>query len=400
VLVVLALSERGRAARPEPRLADSTLARLRPGPAATGARYALVRHPRDPGSVRASIVGLVLVQTVVVAALTYASGVERFVDDPARFGSNFDFATGAGGDVVPEEAQALLMSDPDITDVTLFGTVVASVGTVALDVTGMQPVRGSLAPEVLEGRLASGPDEIVLGRVAARDLGAEIDDELVVTGAGGRVPFRVTGLAVIPSVEGGDGIGEGALVTLDGFTRLDPDVTLSVAAVRLRPGASGALERITDKLGLRGLGLPDPPSEVVNLERIRSTPWIVAGCLVALAVLSMAHQLITATRRRRRDLAMVRALGADRRWVSGVVHWQVTVLAVAVSLVALPLGVLAGRFVYRAAIDRIGARTDASIPFLTLAGLVVGLVVLGNVAAVVAARRPRREPPAKALSQE
>jgi hypothetical protein len=82
------------------------------------------------------------------------------------------------------------------------------------------------------------------------------------------------------------------------------------------------------------------------------------------------------------------------------VHWQVTVLAVAVSLVALPLGVLAGRIVYRAAIDRIGARTDASIPFLTLAGLVVGLVVLGNVAAVVAARRPRREPPAKALSQE
>jgi predicted lysophospholipase L1 biosynthesis ABC-type transport system permease subunit len=41
-----------------------------------------------------------------------------------------------------------------------------------------------------------------------------------------------------------------------------------------------------------------------------------------LAVLSMSHQLITSARRRRRDLGIVRALGADRRWVSRVLHWQ------------------------------------------------------------------------------
>jgi predicted lysophospholipase L1 biosynthesis ABC-type transport system permease subunit len=31
----------------------------------------------------------------------------------------------------------------------------------------------------------------------------------------------------------------------------------------------------------------------------------------------MGHQLILSARRRRRDLAVLRALGADRRWVTG-----------------------------------------------------------------------------------
>ena len=97
---------------------------------------------------------------------------------------------------------------------------------------------------------------------------------------------------------------------------------------------------------------------------------------------------------------MLRALGAERRWVSSVVHWQVTVLAVAVSALAVPLGIAAGNVVYQSYIDRIGARTDMSVPFVRLASLVIGLVVLGNVAAAVAASRVRREPPASSLASE
>jgi hypothetical protein len=399
VSLTLRLGERARPAPQHPGIARSAASRLPPGPLALGARFAFIRHPRDPGSVRAPLIALVLIQVIVVGALTFGASVDRVLEEPARYGSNFDFATGAGGDEVPEEMQALLLRDPDVSDVTLYGTLLASVGTTALDVTGMQPLRGRLEPDVVSGRIASEADEIVLGRVAARELGVGVDDEVVITGATGPVPFRVTGLAVIPSIEGGDGIGEGAVVTFDGLRRLDPDAALAVAAVRLRPGAGDALSRISSAVGVR-LGLPDRPSAVLNLERTRSTPFVVAGALASLAVLSLSHQVIAATRRRRRDLAMVRALGAQRWWVSAALHWQVMLLSVLVSVVAVPLGVAAGRIVHHAYIDRIGARTDISVPFLTLASVVGGLLVLGNAAAMIAGRRVRREPPARALAGE
>jgi len=400
VLVVVALAERVPRVASRPGPLESILRRIGVGPAPTGTRFAVIRHPRDPASVRTPIVGLVLIQVVVVAAVTFGSSVDRLIDNPARFGANFDFATGAGGDEVPEDIRKLLVEDPEVEDVTLYGTLFASVGTVSLDVTGMQPVRGSLAPDVLAGRLAARADEITLGRVAARDLDVGIDDEILIVGASGAVRFRVTGLAVIPSIEGGDGVGEGGVVTVDGLSRLDPSATLGAAAVRMRANASpDAVRRLADALG-GTVGLPNPPSSIVNVSRARSTPWIVAGSLAALGVLSMSHQLIMSTRRRRRDLAMLRALGAERRWVSSVVHWQVTVLAVAVSALAVPLGIAAGNVVYQSYIDRIGARTDMSVPFVRLASLVIGLVVLGNVAAAVAASRVRREPPASSLASE
>jgi hypothetical protein len=61
---------------------------------------------------------------------------------------------------------------------------------------------------------------MVLGRVTARQLGVDVGDEVTVAGAEGTVAFQVTGLAVIPSIEGGDGIGEGGVVTVEGLRRL------------------------------------------------------------------------------------------------------------------------------------------------------------------------------------
>ncbi len=399
VLATLVLDERGtRATRPSG-LTELLATRCRPGPLATGVRAALTRHPRDPSSVRASLLGLVLVLSVLVGALTVGVNADRLLDDPAQYGSNFDFATGQGGDAVPEEVLALLDSDPDVTDLTLYGTLLASVGVVELDVTGMQPVRGSLEPALLAGRLARTDDEIVLGRVAARELGVGVGDEVTVRGADGPAPFLATGLAVIPSVEGGDGVGEGAVVTLEGLRRLDPDASLGVAAVRLRPGAPGAAARISDALGF-DVGLPDPPSVIVNLARVRSTPFIVAAALGALAVLSISHQLLLSARRRRRDLSVLRALGADRRWLTGVVHWQATALATAAALLAVPLGVAAGRLVYRAYAERLGAASSVDVPFLLVIVVVAVLVLAANAAALVPAHRARRDRPAIVLSAE
>jgi putative ABC transport system permease protein len=400
VLVALVLGERDGQGGHLPGVAQRLVSRIRPGSAATGLRFALTRHPRDPGSPRGPIIGLALVLSVLVGALVFGASLGRFIDEPARYGSNFDLGIGAGGDEVPEEVRTLLEQDPDVAAVTLYGTVLASVGATSLDITGMEPVRGDLRPDLLSGVLPGGADEIVLGRVAARQVGVEVGDDLVVSGAAGAVTFHVSGLAVIPSIEGGDGIGEGGVVTVAGLRRIDPDATLGSAAVRLRPGATTDVAQRLAEVTQVGAGPFAPPSTVINLARVRSTPFLVAIALGALAVLSMGHQLILSARRRRRDLAVLRALGADRRWVTGVLHWQAMVLASAVVVLAVPLGTALGRVAYQAFIDRIGAGYDASIPYALFGAVVVILLVLGNLAAHFPARRARHECPAQILAEQ
>jgi putative ABC transport system permease protein len=178
---------------------------------------------------------------------------------------------------------------------------------------------------------------------------------------------------------------------VEGLRRIDPDATLGSAAVRLRPGATtDVVQRLAGETGVTAAPF-DPPTTVLNLARVRSTPFLVAIALGALGVMSITHQLILSARRRRRDLAVLRALGADRRWVSGVLHWQATVLVSAVVVLAAPLGIALGRGVYQAFIDRIGAGYDTSIPYALLGTVLVALLVLGNVAAAVPARRAPHE---------
>jgi ABC-type lipoprotein release transport system permease subunit len=97
---------------------------------------------------------------------------------------------------------------------------------------------------------------------------------------------------------------------------------------------------------------------------------------------------------------VLRAFGADRRWVTGVLHWQAMVLASAVVVLAVPLGIALGRVAYQAFIDRIGGGYDASIPYTLFGAVVVILLVLGNLAAGFPARRARHECPAQILAEQ
>jgi ABC-type lipoprotein release transport system permease subunit len=116
--------------------------------------------------------------------------------------------------------------------------------------------------------------------------------------------------------------------------------------------------------------------------------------------LKLAHHLILSTRRRRRDLAVLRALGADRRWVTGVVHWQATLFTIVVVALGAPVGIAAGRVVYRTFVDRIGAVDTVTLPFGFVALTIVGLIALANIVAAPSAYRARRQPPAGILADE
>jgi predicted lysophospholipase L1 biosynthesis ABC-type transport system permease subunit len=185
---------------------------------------------------------------------------------------------------------------------------------------------------------------------------------------------------------------KGALMTAPGFARLTAAPESTMAAIRLRPGApADAQARIAHRLAQDdNTGTEDPPGSIVNVARIRPIPPSLAGLLAALLLLAMFHAIVTSVRERRRDLAVLSALGADRHWISRVVHWQTTILVLLPLAFGIPLGLLAGSKVFRVFTDRIGAVPDPSFPLALIAVLTVAFVLVANVVAIVPTRRARR----------
>lgn len=378
------------------------LVRRAPRRAATALRFAFTRQARDSTRPRAAVVGAAAVVAVLFGAVTFGASLAGLVDRPSRWGQNFDLTLGQGGGPLSEGARAALEEDPDVAAVSLFGTVLTTLGAQGFDVTGVLSVLGSTAPHVFEGRLADGADEIAIGRVAARRLGVGVGDDLTVLGPAGARTLTITGVAVIPAVEGGDGVGEGGLVTMDGLLEIDPSAGPTAAGIRLRPEASpeAARQRLSETTGMAvGPGF-DRPGVILNVGRVRSIPYLVAAVLGVLVLLNLAHHLILSLQRRRRDIAVLQALGADSRWVTGVVHWQASLFTLLVVAVGTPVGIMAGRVVYRVFVARIGAVDTVTVPIGVVAGALVGLVLLANVIAAPSAHRARRRPPSGILTEE
>lgn len=358
--------------------------------AAMGLRFAFGRHPRDAGAISTPAVGLLFVVAILVAAGTFAASLDDLLDDPARWGSTFDAGVGQGGGQISHDVVAILDRDADVAALTLMGNIRVSAGTHGLDITGFEPVRGELGLRVLEGDAPVAVDEIVLGRKAARELGAGVGDDLTVQGPSGDHALRVVGLAVIPSIEGGDGLGEGGLVTSDSLRALDPEVTLNVLTIDFRPGApADTAARLSEATGVR-IGPQDVTSLIINLRRVRSVPYVIGGLLAVLAVLSLASLMTVALQHRQREVAVLRALGSDRRWIGRVVTWHAVAFTVAIVALGVPFGIVAGRWTFRFLADRIGAAGDTAVPW---AMVLIGFVVLASVAVIVGRVTVRRRAP-------
>jgi ABC-type antimicrobial peptide transport system permease subunit len=369
--------------------------------AATGLRLAFIRGERDSGSVRTSVAGLLMTVVGVVGALTFAASLQRLVTDPARYGENYDGFFGSGQTTVSDELRAALEAEPDIDALMLLSEGQARVDDYTLRLVGMEPIKGDVAPRVLAGRLPVSADEIALGRLAARALHVGVGDELSLEGVDDTHTFHVTGLAVVPSIGSNEGIGQDGLVTYAGLLQIDPEVVANTPIFNVRPGTpQSTLERIMTENGAPDSGESSVPAAIQNLGRVRAIPFLLAALLGALAVLTVAHVMLTSMNNRRRDIAIVRCLGADRGWITRAVHWQATSFIVLPLVVGTPVGVVVGQLVFRSFADSVGAVNDASRPFLLVAAIIVGLALLANLAAAVPARRARRLAPATLLQSE
>ena len=270
--------------------------------------------------------------------------------------------------------------------------------------------RGGVDLRVVEGRLPRTRNEVAIGRDTMDVLGVDIGDSVRAAGN----DLDVVGESVLPRFQtlgGADeaALNRGAVLTLDGVLSRSPDFHSRSYLIRLRPGVTP--EEGTTLLRARipetfafNIEPVEAPEDIEALTRVTATPVVLAAVLGVLALATLAHALVTSVRRRRRDLAILVALGFTRRQlraqVSTTIAWQATIVTVFALLIVLPLGILLGRLLSDVFETGIGAIPEIVVPVLALVLLVPVAVLAANVIAFVPGRLAARTRPAAALRSE
>jgi hypothetical protein len=123
---------------------------------------------------------------------------------------------------------------------------------------------------------------------------------------------------------------------------------------------------------------------------------------IALALFGAAtvtHLLVASVTRRRRDIALLKALGFVRRQVAAAVCWQATTIAVVAVGFGVPVGIALGRVVWRTFASNLGAVPVDVVPVWLVIGLAAGVLVAVNLLAGLPAVGAARLRPSEALRQ-
>jgi ABC-type lipoprotein release transport system permease subunit len=372
-----------------------------PPTAVAGVRMALERgRGRTAVPVGATVFGVLLAIATIVTALSFSASVDRLVHTPRLYGQNWDAQLGDGyGRDNSRQAIPLLERDRDIGAFSAGTFDEATIAGKSTPVIGMDQVRGSVGPSLLQGRLPRAPDELLLGTKTMAKLGAHVGD-VVRVGVGKRsAHLRVVGKAVLPDILGGAiSLGRGGMLTFAGLKKLTPRAPRNVYLIRFRPAADkkAALGRLR-KLGV---SLGAKPVDIANFSRIDSLPFIIGGLLGSVAIATLVHTLITSIRRRRRDLAILKTLGFDRGQVSRAVAWQATTIALLAVLVGVPLGIAGGRWAWSLFSHELGIVPAPVIPVAPILLVVPSALLAANLIAAGPAAIAARTRAALALRAE
>jgi ABC-type lipoprotein release transport system permease subunit len=363
--VALRATRAGASAR---RSAAATLAARAglPVPVVIGTRFALESgRGRTAVPVRPALLGAVAGVLGVLGAFTFANGVADAAATPARFGQTWQLYTFLGyndADIVPNERDVLaaVARDPDVTAVNDARIAVAHGGPAdsAVSLFTYDPVGSPIRTVLVDGRMPTSDTELVLAPTAATMVGAGIGDVVRFTASTSPRDLTVVGIGFVPSSPHNE-YDSGGWLTPGGYRSLFGDkLKFHFALVGVRPGVSveavqARLQQAAGNAGAEGVVFvpPDPPAAIGLLREVRVLPVALGVFLLLLALGAVGHALATAVRRRRIDVAVLRALGMTRLQSRGVVVTQASVLALVGLVFGIPLGVALGRTIWRVVAD-------------------------------------------------
>jgi hypothetical protein len=205
------------------------------------------------------------------------------------------------------------------------------------------------------------------------------------------VQLSVVGEAIFPNLGNGT-YGDAASMSVETLQALNVEVRISGVLVALTPG--------TDPVSLRAdldetdqLVIPSRsplPAEIGDLASaapiVRTLGWFYAG----LAVIALAFGILGASRRRSRELAILRTIGFRPRQLLASSIWLSALLAVVSLPVSLLAGLVGGQALWQATSAELPVLDSSTVPVPALLLMVLGLVAAVVGVGAAATWRPAR----------
>jgi hypothetical protein len=409
-----------------PRIVQAASRIFRSPATAAGLRMAL-----EPGRgraavpIRSTILAVALGIAAVTGSVVVGESLTNLIDSPDLAGFTYDALLPGDLDepdpVVEAQRVATLRQLPFVdrlTSGTALNIVVGGADSflLAFDedgeidfavIDGRSPTdapQGGL-PEIALGAATMRRLKLSIGDVvefgyppeeSERDEGEGPEPELL------RQRARIVGVVAVPPLPFAvTEPGEGALMTLGAVSTFNPDHGGGCCYVAFKDGIT--LDEA--KAGLQEAGFGDvfPRTERADLavlERISRLPILLSIIFAVIAAAALTHVLVTAVRRRRRELAILKTLGFVQRQVRTAVAWQVSTIAVLAAAVGIPAGIALGRWGWGLVAAHFAVVPVPVAPLLILVLIAPAALLLGNVVAAIPARFAARTQPAIVLRTE
>jgi putative ABC transport system permease protein len=293
--------------------------------------------PKDAFAQRAraglTMASLALAAIAVVCALAFEATMDRLASDPALRAQPWEVAAFGGEGTTPAEVDRLLREMPGVSEVGRLYDVPVVAGSTTLRARALDASPSTFAFAVPDGRGVAQVGEATLGRGALEALGARIGDAITLSAGGRPFAVEIVGRHVEPTTG-----GLGAVVLAD--TLPAPPSVRPTWVMRLDEGADPVRTQAeVGRLGGERL-IAWRPAEAVEREvdDLRPIVYGLTALLLAIAGVNLLTTLVLGVRERRRDVAVLGAVGATRRQVSATIVAGGVLLALPSALVGLPLG--------------------------------------------------------------
>lgn len=421
VLVGAAMTTRSRAllaSASSPSRALTAIRRVASVPVGLGTTMALASgEGRSRLPTRQALIGAAVGVLGVVATITLNAGLEDALSHPERAGVAWDVGGIIAGDpahptgVAPELLETIAATD-GVASVAAIDRQVMPVDGVGVPAFAVRPPPGTNESAIqlvlTSGEAPTGPDEVAIGPASAADLDVGLGDEVTIGATDHRV--TIVGEALFPSDVHAT-FDQGLWLDGEGFDAASPpdaipedDPVERQVAIDLTDSSSEeeVLASLQASVGdqFEDLGPAVTPVELTNLENVRTLPRVLAGFLALLAVGALGHVLATAARRRRKEFAVLRALGLTR-WDSRIVlNVQGTAIGLVGLIVGIPAGIVLGRLGWAVVADSVPLAVVRPVAALAVAALIPLALLVANGLAVWPGRRVARLHPAEVLRTE
>jgi putative ABC transport system permease protein len=364
---------------------------------------------------RSAMGGVTVAVAGVLGACGFVHAIDRVLSTPTTYGANYDalIAGVPGEEFLPdadiEDSLARLIANPSVESAALVKFPATgdnmikgpSAASQLLDPTAYENRKGSIPLTVLDGRAPTSADEAAIGKGALAALDADIGDYVDVSAGEQTLRFRVVGTVLYPSV---DELDDSVVLTSDGLALIDAAIGVPAdtqgIVVRFERGTDTRAAFAELRRDFPTIERPPVPSAVLNLDEIGPLPYYLAAFLGFLGAAAMAHALVMTARRRRRDLAVCRAIGMLPRQVVGALGAHALINTLVGLVLGIPFGYALGRQLFALVARRTHVIADFPVPFGLTLLVVPAAIVIALVLAVAPAAVAARVSPADILRAE